>query len=294
MAKPRGRKGGRKPSLTPPKNKRAAQLRTSQNAFRKRKLERLEELEKKEAQLTVTNDQIHILKKENELLHFMLRSLLTERNMPSDERNISKACCEEKPPTCNTLDGSVVLSSTYNSLEIQQCYVFFKQLLSVCVGKNCTVPSPLNSFDRSFYPIGCTNLSNDIPGYSFLNDAMSEIHTFGDFNGELDSTFLEFSGTEIKEPNNFITENTNAIETAAASMVIRQGFHPRQYYTVDAFGGDVLLSAMDIWSFMKVHPKVNTFDLEILGTELKKSATCSNFDILISLKHFIKVFSSKL
>ena len=77
----------------------------------------------------------------------------------------------------------VVLSSTYNSLEIQQCYVFFKQLLSVCVGKNCTVPSPLNSFDRSFYPIGCTNLSNDIPGYSFLNDAMSEIHTFGDFNG---------------------------------------------------------------------------------------------------------------
>ncbi|AJW20157.1 Arr1p, partial [Saccharomyces cerevisiae YJM1355] len=153
---------------------------------------------------------------------------------------------------------------------------------------------PLNSFDRSFYPIGCTNLSNDIPGYSFLNDAMSEIHTFGDFNGELDSTFLEFSGTEIKEPNNFITENTNAIETAAASMVIRQGFHPRQYYTVDAFGGDVLLSAMDIWSFMKVHPKVNTFDLEILGTELKKSATCSNFDILISLKHFIKVFSSKL
>ncbi|CAI6831891.1 AAC_HP2_G0056130.mRNA.1.CDS.1 [Saccharomyces cerevisiae] len=123
---------------------------------------------------------------------------------------------------------------------------------------------------------------------------MSEIHTFGDFNGELDSTFLEFSGTEIKEPNNFITENTNAIETAAASMVIRQGFHPRQYYTVDAFGGDVLLSAMDIWSFMKVHPKVNTFDLEILGTELKKSATCSNFDILISLKHFIKVFSSKL
>lgn len=90
-----GRKGGRKPSLTPPKNKRAAQLRASQNAFRKRKLERLEELEKKEAQLTVTNDQIHILKKENELLHFMLRSLLTERNMPSDERNISKACCEE-------------------------------------------------------------------------------------------------------------------------------------------------------------------------------------------------------
>ncbi|CAI4241712.1 CPA_1a_G0000890.mRNA.1.CDS.1 [Saccharomyces cerevisiae] len=51
MAKPRGRKG-------------AAQPRASQNAFRKRKLERLKELEKKEAQLTVTNDQIHILKKE--------------------------------------------------------------------------------------------------------------------------------------------------------------------------------------------------------------------------------------
>ncbi|CAI4791697.1 CNT_collapsed_G0059710.mRNA.1.CDS.1 [Saccharomyces cerevisiae] len=129
------KKGGRKPSLTPPKISRAAQLRASQNAFRKRKLERLEELEKKEAQLTVTNDQIHILKKENELLHFMLRSLLTERNMPSDERNISKACCEEKPPTCNTLDGSVVLSSTYNSLEIQQCYVFSSNC-SQCVGKN--------------------------------------------------------------------------------------------------------------------------------------------------------------
>ncbi|CAI4860195.1 ABA_G0057870.mRNA.1.CDS.1 [Saccharomyces cerevisiae] len=53
--------------------------------------------------------------------------------------------------------------------------------------------------------------------------------------GNLIVPFLEFSGTEIKEPNNFITENSNAIETAAASMVIRQGFHPRQYYTVDAF-----------------------------------------------------------
>ncbi|EHN00989.1 Arr1p [Saccharomyces cerevisiae x Saccharomyces kudriavzevii VIN7] len=293
MSKPRGRKGGRKPSFTPPKDKRTAQLRASQNAFRKRKLERLEELEKKEAQLKVTNDQIHILKKENELLNFMLGSLLTERNMSSDERNITKTCCEKNPFPNNILDGSVIFSTTYNSLEIQKCYVFFKQLLSICAGKSCTVPSPWNSSDRSFYPIGCTNLSADVADQSFLDDPISEVHTF-DFNGKLDNIFSKPSGTQIEDPNNFFTEEVNAMKTAAASTAITPGFDSRQCCTTDSFQSDVLLNAMDIWHFIKVHSRVNTLDLENLGTELKKNAICSNFDILISLKHFVKVFSSKL
>ncbi|CAI4047457.1 hypothetical protein SKDZ_13G0040 [Saccharomyces kudriavzevii ZP591] len=294
MSKPRGRKGGRKPSFTPPKDKRTAQLRASQNAFRKRKLERLEELEKKEAQLKVRNDQIHVLKKENELLNVMLGSLLTERNMSSNERNISKTCCEKNPSPNNILDGSVILSTTYNSLEIQKCYVFFKQLLSICGGKSCTVPSPWDSSDRSFYPIDCLNLSADVLDQSFLDDPISEVHTFDDFNGKLDNIFSKPSTTQIGKPNNFFTEEVDAMETAAASTVITPGFHSGQRHTTDSFESDVLLSAMDIWHFIKVHSRVNTFDLENLGTELKKTAICSNFDILISLKHFVRVFSSKL
>lgn len=294
MPKPRGRKGGRKPSLSPPKDKRTAQLRASQVAFRKRKLERLAELERKESQLTKLQYENLILTKEKGILFLMLKNLLTGQTLASNKKNICEVSCTNRSSPDIIVGDNILVPTMHFSSETHKCYAFFSELLPVCGRKKCVLPSSLDCNARPIRPGDCANLFTDLLENSFANNLLNENRGFFDFNMEYDELFYPPNETQLTDTTASVGEMLSSLETELESKVNYRGVDLDKCHATDMFESDVLLRAIDIWHFMRTHSKAHALDFEKLGKKLKKHAICSDFDILISLKQFITIFSSNL
>lgn len=288
MNKPRGRNGGRKPSSSPPKDKRTAQLRKSQKTYRERRLNRLRELENKEKLLEQTLSELSEVTKKNKVLNAMLQSSLSN----TLAYNISSLNVKgDNMPVC-------ALTKEYSNLQhsqVEHCtskdYIqlydtISENLYSLCGDKDCR---PFCRTSSITPPTTMLNIMNDASAF-----CSTEIPPSYSFDNSLRESFDLFNFVEASLQNPVPHESQNwhgSLPKLATNHYVAKS---EDSYISELLSTSVLLPGADICYFVLSFLQTHFFDLSDMLLKLKKEAVCINHDVVIGLDTFVRLVTSCL
>lgn len=285
MSKPRGRNGGRKPSSSPPKDKRTAQLRKSQKTYRERRINRLRELEYKEKLLEQTLSDLSEVTKRNNLLNAMLQSSLSKTpachisSFGVERPNIPGYTLTKE--LCNLQHSQV---KHYTSQDYRQLYnTITEDLYSLCEGKDCGPFCRTSSITPSTTTLDIMNDTNTFystecsPSYGFDNNLIESFDLFD---------FIE----NLQNPVSPQSRNCPASSPKLATN--HYVAKSEDSYISGLLSTSVLLPGADICYFVLSFRQTHFFDLSEMLLKLKKEAVCINHDVVISLDALVRLITS--
>lgn len=286
--KPRGRKGGRKATNKAPKDKRTEQIRISQRNFRERQKERLSDLEQKEKELEVFKRDNVRLKAENEILSSLMRGCKsTDLSFPAwvDSCKVPS----ENNNLCNAF-------SSFNSRQVLEFSIkteFFRQLLSVCGGKRCiTLPLEDDDIYRE------NNGHGIVPQEYLISNRWSPMFKESPLlEGTINQMICDLSDIEVGS-----IINTSLLTSSIDPFELLEDQRYKAPINCPApscrsvLDCNNLLSASDIWYFLKTNSWIHILDLDNLIHNIKREAFCYNEEVTITLDSFLEVIltSSKM
>lgn len=280
-SKPRGRKGGRRPTKAPAKDKRTAQIRRSQEIFKAKQKARLLELEAKERELEALKIENTNLTIENAVLS-SLASFFKTRSLTSTGLNdLTRISYSDKLEE-ESISG---IFNTFNSSEsarFELKVAFFRQLFSACGANMCHIPAFVDA-DQSCNDLDGEEIRDQIFGQESLViselNALQEfvsnngVHNrFGNSGGVANSIYSAQSVPSECMPNQF--ERKTKLKNATGILNLTH-----------------LLSAAEIWDILEVISEFSVLNFESLSESLRRDVFCSNFELVMTLDDFVKVLS---
>lgn len=290
-SKPRGRKGGRRPTEAPAKDKRTAQIRRSQKIFRTKQKARLQELEAKEKELEAIKTENTILTIENSVLRsivnfFRTRSFLSTPFDDLTRLNYKYELREEN------ITG---IFNTFDPLESARIGLkkrFFRKLFSVCGANVCHIPAILYT-EQSFNDLNGEETNDQILNQEYLKSDQEPL-VFSETNALKEFISIDGAQDPFSISSGVVNYIRSAQNVSSASLPDQSGRKSKLKNASDILNPSYLLNVSEIWDILEVISEFSVLNLERLCQNLSNCVFCSNLELVMTLDGFVKILSAHI